>query len=362
MTLQDKSAYGLDGVIAAETALSHVDGERGELIVAGARIDTLAFAMSFEELAARLWSLADGQPRDLKTTTRQFGQARQRAFARLPQLLAAARDLPLGAGMRAAIAALGPEPDLPPEVVLSGAMPVITTALLRTQANHPPIPPDTTRSHAADLLYMLGDGAAPPSKVRALQTYLVTVCDHGMNASTFAGRVIASTGADLFMSVTGAYCALTGPLHGGAPEPVLAMLNAIGQAERISPWIEDALSRGERLMGFGHRVYRVRDPRANVLKDAIQGLGEGDLGFAAQVEAYARAALAKRYPQRPLDTNVEFYTAILLDTLRIPRQAFTALFACARTVGWTAHALEQQRMGRLLRPASRYIGEGVGGR
>ncbi|MDE2464152.1 MAG: citrate synthase, partial [Alphaproteobacteria bacterium] len=335
MTLQDKSASGLDGVIAAETALSHVDGVHGELIVAGARIDTLAFSVSFEELAARLWSLADGQPRDPAAVARLFGDARQRTFSHLPRLLAAARDLPVAAGLRAAIAALGPEPDLPPEIVLSAAMPVITAALLRVQANQPPIPPDSTRTHAADLLCMLRGSPATPSEVRALQAYLVTVCDHGMNASTFAGRVIASTGADLFMAVTGAYCALTGPLHGGAPEPVLAMLNAIATAERIAPWIDGALSRGERLMGFGHRVYRVRDPRADVLKDAIQGLGRADLGFAAQVEAYARAALAQRHPQRPLDTNVEFYTAILLDTLQIPRHAFTGLFACARTVGWT---------------------------
>lgn len=343
MTLENNFASGLDGVIAAETALSHVDGLRGELVIAGDYIDALAFAASFEELAARLWSLADGQPRDAKVIAGQIGEARERTFARLPRLLAAARELPIGAGIRAATAALGPEPDLPAEIVLTGAMPVIVAALMRAQTHHAAVPPDRTRSHAADLLYMLRDGPASSREVRALNAYLVTVSDHGMNASTFAGRVIASTGADLFMAVTGAYCALTGPLHGGAPEPVLAMLNAIGKAENIAPWIDGALSRGERLMGFGHRVYRVRDPRADVLKEAIQGLGGANLSFAAQVEAYARAALAKRYPQRPLDTNVEFYTAILLDTLQIPRQAFTGLFACARMAGWIGHALEQDR-------------------
>jgi citrate synthase len=169
---------------------------------------------------------------------------------------------------------------------------------------------------------------------------------------------VASTQADLFASVTAGYCALTGPLHGGAPEPVLEMLDAIGSSERIKPWVDGALARGERLMGFGHRVYRVRDPRADVLKGAIQRLATGgtDLPFAGEVEAYIRAALLRKNPERPLDTNVEFFTAILLDALGIPRQAFTPIFAVARAAGWTAHAREQQRVGRLIRPSSAYIG------
>ncbi len=168
----------------------------------------------------------------------------------------------------------------------------------------------------------------------------------GMNASTFAARVVASTQADLFMATTAAYCALTGPLHGGAPEPVLEMLGAIGTRERIQPWIDNALARGERLMGFGHRVYRVRDPRADVLKGAVErlALNTTDLPFAAEVEAYSREALRKKNPERALDTNVEFFTAILLDALKIPRQAFTPIFATGRSwPGWTAHAREQQR-------------------
>src|ERR1700733_3568399 len=180
-----------------------------------------------------------------------------------------------------------------------------------------------------------------------------------MNASTFATRVVASTQADLFASAMAGYCALTGPLHGGAPEPVLEMLDAIGSRERIRPWVDSALSRGERLMGFGHRVYRVRDPRADVLKGALERLqlNTTDLPFAAEVEAYARQALRQKNPERALDTNVEFFTAILLDGLRIPRTAFTPIFAVARSAGWTAHAIEQRRRGRLLRPSSVYIGE-----
>src|SRR5581483_4635416 len=211
---------------------------------------------------------------------------------------------------------------------------------------------------AADTLHMLLARKPEGREVAALDAYLVTVSDHGMNASTFATRVVASTQADLFAAVTAGYCALTGPLHGGAPEPVLEMLNAIGTRENIKPWVDAALGRGERLMGFGHRIYRVRDPRADVLKAAIERLaGSGaDLPFASEVEAYIRTALRQKNPDRVLDTNVEFFTAILLDALRIPRQAFTPIFAVARAAGWTAHAREQQRTGRLIRPSSAYIG------
>jgi citrate synthase len=203
-----------------------------------------------------------------------------------------------------------------------------------------------------------GNNGPTPDEAAALDAYFVTVCDHGMNASTFTARVVASTRADLFASITAGYCALTGPLHGGAPEPVLEMLDAIGSEERIVPWIDASLARGDRLMGFGHRIYRVRDPRADVLKAVVEQLGAStkQLTFAAKVEAAARAALAKSKPDRPLDTNVEFYTAILLDALAIPRQAFTPVFAVARAAGWTAHAREQQRNGRLLRPSSLYVG------
>ncbi|MGY3132645.1 citrate synthase [Bradyrhizobium sp. USDA 4501] len=218
--------------------------------------------------------------------------------------------------------------------------------------------PDPNAGHAADTLRMLLGRKVEPREVAALDAYLVTVCDHGMNASTFTTRVIASTQADLFAAITGGYCALTGPLHGGAPEPVLEMLDAIGTRERIKPWVDGALAHGERLMGFGHRVYRVRDPRADVLKVAIERLeaSGADLPFAGEVEAYIREALRKKNPERPLETNVEFFTAILLDGLEIPRQAFTPIFATARAAGWTAHALEQRRTGRLIRPSSSYVG------
>lgn len=358
MNMMQKSPIGLDGVPAAETALSHVDGERGELIIAGQRVGELARTTRFEGVTARLWSAATGEPVGEAAVQAALGAARVRAFAQLPRLLAATDGLSLADGMRAAIAALRPEPGLADEATLVGALPVLVGALVRRGRGEVPLPPDPARGHAADTLAMLRGATPDPRAGAALDAYLVTVSDHGMNASTFAARVVASTRADLFAAVTAGYCALTGPLHGGAPEPVLEMLDAIGTAERIAPWIDAALARGERLMGFGHRIYRVRDPRADVLKAAIERLAQGGVAmpFASAVEAYARAALQRAKPHRPLDTNVEFFTAILLDALGIPRQAFTPVFAIGRAAGWTAHAREQQRTGRLLRPSSAYVG------
>ena len=346
MNLQiSKTPIGLDGIPAAETVLSYVDGERGELIIAGERVGDLARKTGFEGVTARLWSGGTGQPIGEAEVRAMLGAARQRAYARLPELLAAAGGLPIIDAMRAAIAGLRVEPGSSDEATIVGALPVIAGALIQRAQGADPVAPDPALSHAADTLAMIHRRRPDAREATALDVYLVTVCDHGMNASTFAARVVASTQANLFASITAGYCALTGPLHGSAPEPVLEMLDAIGTRERIKPWIDAALKRGERLMGFGHRIYRGRDPRADVLKAAIERLAaEGtDLPFAGEVEAYAREALRQAKPDRPLDTNVEFFTAILLDALKIPRQAFTPIFAVARAAGWTAHAREQQR-------------------
>jgi citrate synthase len=353
-----KSQVGLDGIAAAETVLSHVDGEHGELIIAGAQVADLVATSGFEGVTARLWSGASGRELAEADVQRNLGTARERAFARLPELLAATRGLSIVDGFRAGIAALRPEDGLGHEATIVGALPVIAGALVQRAKGAEPIAPAAGAGHAADTLTMLRGGTPEPREVAALDAYFVTVCDHGMNASTFATRVVASTQADLFAAVTAGYCALTGPLHGGAPEPVLDMLNEIGTSERIKPWVDAALGRGDRLMGFGHRIYRVRDPRADVLKRAIEQLSAAgaDLPFAGEVEAYIREALRRKNPNRPLETNVEFFTAILLDALAIPRQAFTPIFAVARAAGWTAHAREQQRTGRLIRPSSSYVG------
>jgi len=353
-----KSQIGLDGVPAAETVLSHVDGERGELIIAGDHVAELAAGSSFEGVTARLWNAASGRALTEANVRATLGAARERAFARLVDLLPATRGLSIVDGFRVAIAGLRAENGLEPEAVIVGAFPVIAGALVQRAAAGNAIAPDPTASHAADALSMLLGRKPAPREVAALNAYFVTVCDHGMNASTFTTRVVASTQADLFAAITAGYCALTGPLHGGAPEPVLEMLDAIGTRERIHPWVDAALARGERLMGFGHRIYKVRDPRADVLKAAIERLASNgaDLPFASEVESYIHAALRREKPDRRLDTNVEFFTAILLDALAIPRQAFTPIFAVARAAGWTAHAREQQRTGRLIRPSSLYLG------
>lgn len=359
MTIHSPSTAGLDNIVAAETVLSHVDGQKGELIVAGRRIGDLAGSTDFEGLAARLWSAASARTVERDDVRRGLGVARAAAFGRLAVLLPVTVGMPMLDAFRVAVAAIAPVPDLPDEVAIVGAMPVLCAALVRQSEGREPVEPDPSAGHAADLMRMMRGHDAGEDECAALDNYLVTVADHGMNASTFAARVVASTRANPFMAVTAGYCALTGALHGGAPEPVLDMLDGIATSDRIAGWIDQALARGERLMGFGHRIYKVRDPRADVLKRAVERLGGrgADLGFAAEVEAYARHALEDAKPDRKLDTNVEFYTAILLDALRIPRRAFTPVFAVGRSAGWTAHAIEQLRTGRLLRPASLYTGE-----
>ncbi|MBA4613896.1 hypothetical protein H1W37_19740 [Stappia taiwanensis] len=224
------------------------------------------------------------------------------------------------------------------------------------------MPADPSLGSAADLLRMLRGTPARPEEISALERYLVTVLDHGLNASTFAARVIASTGADLGDAVLGAMGALKGPLHGGAPGPVLDMIDAIESPEAAEDWISGELAAGRRLMGFGHRVYRTRDPRADVLKEGLALLSPDlpALRKAEAIETAAQRLLARHKPDRTLRTNVEFYTAVLLDAIGLDRTLFTPLFAVGRTPGWCAHALEQQACGRLLRPAAIYIGPNAG--
>jgi len=234
--------------------------------------------------------------------------------------------------------------------------------LLRRRAGLEPVPPEPASGHAADIPRMLHGRAPTSGEAQALDTYLVTVSDHGLNASTFAARVVASTRAGLTSAVLAALSALKGPLHGGAPGPVLDMIDDIGRPEEAEAWLEAALERRERLMGFGHRIYRVREPRVDVLKLALARLGaagdlpRGRLELAEAIERAALRLLARRKPDRPLDTNVEFYTALLLEALGFPRDSLTTVFAMGRVGGWIAHAREQALHGRVIRPQSRYVG------
>lgn len=350
------TSAGLDGVVAAETAISDVDGASGELILRGITLDEAVRTMDFETVTALLWRGLDPTLRSADAVRRGLGEARRRAYERLAHLRPATHGLSPVDGLRLLLSGLSDDEALPHHVLAVGAMPVFVAALGRMSGGADPIAPDPSRGHAADFLRMLQGVPAPEAAVRALDTYLVAVSDHGLNASTFAARVIASTGAGVFSAIVGAICALKGPLHGGAPGPVLDMLDEIDGPAAIVPWAEAKLAAGERLMGFGHRVYRVRDPRADVLRGAVRGLSGRRLGFAEQVEAKAVEVLARHKPDRVLQTNVEFYTALLLEAVGLPRRLFTPVFAIGRAAGWTAHILEQQQTGRLVRPQSRYVG------
>ena len=344
---------GLDDVVAADTVLSEVDGKAGRLIIRGRSLDEIAGRTRFEAVVGLLWrDFLDPLPDDLGPA---LGAARREVFAELADTAA----LPPYDAMRALTARLADGANLATALRLLAAPSVFTTAALRRRAGLAPVAPDANLSHATDTLRMLSGETPSPERAAALDAYLVTVSDHGLNASTFAARVIASTGAGLVSAALGGLSALKGPLHGGAPGPVIDMLDAIATPDNARPWLEAALARGDRLMGFGHRIYRVRDPRADALKAATLKLGGaagGRFALAEAVEAAALAVLKERKPSRPLDVNVEFYTALLLEAVGFPPDAFTCVFAMARMAGWIAHAREQALTGRLIRPKSRYLG------
>ena len=350
---------GLEGVVAAETVLSEVDGAAGRLIIRGHSLDELAGKVTYEQAARLLLDgFFDDLPADLAPA---LGAARVEVFVEVAGLDARLARLSPIEAMRALTARLADGDDLATALRLIAAPAVFTAAAVRRRAGEAPLAPDPALSHSADILRMLRGAPAPAKDAEALDAYLVTVCDHGLNASTFAARVVASTHAGLTSAVLAGISALKGPLHGGAPGPVIEMLDGIGRPENARAWIEAALDRGDRLMGFGHRIYKVRDPRADGLKKAVRTIGEGSnvlpgrLAFAEAVEQAALAILKDRKPDRSLQTNVEFYTALLLEALAFPPAAFTCVFAMGRVTGWIAHAREQLA-GRLIRPQSRYVG------
>jgi len=344
-------AIGLDEVVAAETVLSDVDGLAGRLVIRGRSLDALAGRASSEDLLALLF---DGAFTNSPTPA-QLGAARAEIFSRFAADLPALSALPIYDAVRVLVAQLPDDTSLETALLLVAAPAVLVPGFIRLRDGKAPIAPDPVAAHAADIMHMLGNIAA--GAPAALDAYLVTVADHGLNASTFAARVVASTQAGLTSSVLAAYGALKGPLHGGAPGPVLDMLDAVGSPDRAEPVLRAMLDRGERLPGFGHRIYRVRDPRADALKAALARLGPSPrTELALAVETTALRLLREKKPDRPLETNVEFFTALLLDALGFPRDAFTAVFAMGRTGGWIAHAREQALSGRLIRPKSLYVG------
>jgi citrate synthase len=240
---------------------------------------------------------------------------------------------------------------------ISAQTPVLLAALYRLRGGLQPVPPDPELSVAGNYLYMLSGQRPDPQRVWALERYLVSTIDHGFNASTFTARVIASTGADIGSAVTGAIGSLSGPLHGGAPSRVLEMLDDIGSPDRAEAWVRAAVRRGDRIMGFGHRVYKGNDPRSALMREVASTLGGQTAEFAMAVEDTIVRVLAEEKPGRALNANVEFYAGVVMDASGIPRELFTPTFASSRVIGWCAHVLEQISGNRLIRPSARYDGQ-----
>ncbi len=362
---------GLDGVVAARTRLSHVDGLAGELVIGGYELKELAGRVTFEEAAHLLWRGALPGPDELEGLRREMAALRAIPEQTMRVVRAAAKAPPVDA-LRMACAtlsldladpdAISPAADLDAAKLLTARFPTVVAAHARISEGKEPIAPRADLACAANFLYMVHGKEPDPIAARALDTYWVTVIDHGMNASTFAGRVIASTRSDMVSAVTGAIGALKGPLHGGAPGPVLDMLVEIGSADRAEAWVRNELAAGRRIMGFGHRVYKVRDPRADVLSAVVDEMGAAHLedrklfDLARAVEQTVLKVLDEVKPGRNLRTNVEFYTALVLQSLGLKPRSFVALFACGRVAGWCAHVIEQHAEDHLIRPQSEYVG------
>src|SRR5881394_2710038 len=362
---------GLDGVVAAQTRLSHVDGQAGELIIGGYQLKELAGRVSFEEAAHLLWCGALPSRDELAALRREMSGVRSLPDETMRVVRAGAKTSPIDA-LRMACATLSldlpnpddiaPAADLRAAKLLTARFPTVVAAQARLAAGKQPIAPRADLSHAANFLYMVHGKEPDPIAARAVDTYWVTVMDHGMNASTFAARVNASTRSDMVSAVTGAIGALKGPLHGGAPGPVLDMLTVIGSSDRAEGWVRNELAAGRRIMGFGHRVYKVRDPRAEVLSRVADEMtaahleDRGPFDLARAVEQTVLRVLDDVKPGRNLRTNVEFYTALVLQALGLTPRSFVAIFACGRIAGWCAHVIEQHAEDHLIRPQSEYVG------
>jgi citrate synthase len=356
-------ARGLEGVVVGQTALSLVEGEVGRLSYSGHDIHELAERSTFEDVAHLLWrgTLSDAQQRSglerRLAAQRELSAGLHELIARIDRAAE-----PMDA-LRTALSWLGIElgglqpPDLEQAIALTARVPAIVAAFARRRNGQAPIAPDPELRQAENFLWMLTGARPPAAHSRALDTYLVLLADHGMNASTFTARIVASTNSDLSSAVVAAVGALKGPAHGGAPSRVIDMLDAVERHGDPQAWVEQALQRGERLMGFGHRAYKADDPRSGILRERARLVATPErFQRATQLEAAALAALARAKPGRRLYTNVEFYSAVLLDAIGLQRDLFTTAFASSRMVGWTAHVLEQVKDNRLIRPDAEYVG------
>ncbi|WP_328667568.1 citrate synthase/methylcitrate synthase [Streptomyces sp. NBC_00322] len=362
---------GLAGVVVTDTALGDVRGREGFYHYRQYSAVELAERRGFEDV----WHLMfHGELPD--AAQRAAFVEHTASLRRLPDdvraaLPAIARSCALSgplAGLRTALSLLGASAGLRPVYDLGtdrrrtdalaacAAVPTLLTALHRLGQGLEPVEPRDDLPYAANYLYMLTGSEPEPARARAIEQYLVSTVDHGFNASTFTARVITSTGADVAACLVGAIGALSGPLHGGAPSRALDTLDAIGTRERIDPWIRERVLAGERIMGFGHPVYRTEDPRSRMLRGIAESFGGPLVEFAVEVEARVEAILAELKPGRELHTNVEFYAGVVMELCGLPREMFTPTFCAARVVGWSANILEQAEDSKIIRPSARYVG------
>lgn len=362
---------GLAGVVVTDTALGDVRGLEGFYHYRQYSAVELAQTRSFEDV----WHLmVHGELPDTSQSaafTQEVGPLRRLpgdVRAALPAVArAGARSGPLS-GLRTALSLLGASKGFRPvydldagrrradALAASAAVPTLLTALHRLGRGLEPVEPREDLPYAANYLYMLTGAEPEPARARAIEQYLISTIDHGFNASTFTARVIASTGADVAACLVGAVGALSGPLHGGAPSRALDTLDAIGTPDHIDPWIRERVLSGDRIMGFGHPVYRTEDPRSRMLRGIAQKFGGPRVDFAVEVERQVEAILAELKPGRELHTNVEFYAGVVMELCGLPREMFTPTFAAARVVGWSANILEQAQDTKIIRPAARYVG------
>ncbi|MFJ4408724.1 citrate synthase/methylcitrate synthase [Streptomyces sp. NPDC088910] len=362
---------GLKGVIVTDTCVGDVRGLEGFYHYREYSAVELAESRGFEDVWHLMFhgALPDAAERAAFTV-------RTAALRHLPAdvadaLPAIARASALSgplAGLRTALSLTGasagfrPLYDLTPDrrradaLAACAVVPTLLTALHRLAQGLEPVEPRDDLPYAANYLYMLTGEEPEPVRARAVERYLISTVDHGFNASTFTARVIASTGADLAACLVGAIGALSGPLHGGAPSRALDTLDAIGTPDRIDGWLREHIGAGERIMGFGHPVYRTEDPRSRMLKGIAQSFGGDLVDFAVQVEARAEALLAELKPGRELHINVEFFAGVVMELCGLPREMFTPTFAAARVVGWSANILEQAEDSKIIRPSARYVG------
>ncbi|HET7339672.1 MAG TPA: citrate/2-methylcitrate synthase [Candidatus Dormibacteraeota bacterium] len=352
---------GLEGVVASQTAISMVDGENGRLVYQGYVIADLAQEMSFEEVAFLLWEGRLPNRAELDALSLELTNHRTLTDAATLALDALPMDTDPMDVLRSVVSVQGVEhklakPTVPLAIHATASFPSILATFFRRQNGLEPIKPRADLGHAANYLYTMNGKEASPEVVRALDTYLVLLADHGMNASTFTARVIASTESDLTSALVGAIGALKGPAHGGAPSAVLDQLEMIGEANDAEKHMREMRKRKEKFMGFGHRVYRVYDPRAKILKEMCRQMNPKFYELAERVEEIALRILHEEHPERPQSTNVEFYSAGVLQAIGLPREYFTPTFASARVAGWSAHVLEQAGHNRIIRPQSEYIG------